>query len=360
MNNPSGSFYSPTDQAPLERENLPFQFTGTGSEYFRIWTVNLFLSIVTLGIYSAWAKVRRTRYFYGSTRVADASFDYHGNPVAILKGRIIALVGIVLYNVAIDMSNLLGVLLLVALACLMPWMLWKSLQFRLHNSSYRGLRFSFGGTLRQAYTVFLFWPVVTAFTAYLLAPLAHQRLKKFQHENSRYGASEFGFHAGPGKFYKVYLIAGAIILAGLVVLATGIVPLAAGMKTATAAEARAKGVVIGLYVMGIIVWLMMVFPIFLAMIQNLIWNHTRLGDHAFKADIRLGRMIFLTITNIVGIVLTLGLFTPFAVIRTMKYKVQATTLIAVGSLDEFVALASTETSATGEGAADLLDFDLSL
>lgn len=45
----------------IRREAITF--SATGSEYFRIWIVNLLLSIVTLGIYSAWAKVRRNRYF---------------------------------------------------------------------------------------------------------------------------------------------------------------------------------------------------------------------------------------------------------------------------------------------------------
>jgi hypothetical protein len=53
----------------------PFRFTGTGGEYFRIWIVNVMLSVVTLGIYSAWAKVRRLRYFYRHTRISGASFD---------------------------------------------------------------------------------------------------------------------------------------------------------------------------------------------------------------------------------------------------------------------------------------------
>src|SRR5262245_10194931 len=68
-----------------------FEFTGTGAEYFRIWIVNLLLTILTLGIFSAWAKVRRLRYFYGSTQLAGSSFEYHGEPLKILKGRLIAL-----------------------------------------------------------------------------------------------------------------------------------------------------------------------------------------------------------------------------------------------------------------------------
>lgn len=42
---------------------IPFRFTGTGSEYFRIWIVNWLLTLLTLGIYSAWAKVRRIQFF---------------------------------------------------------------------------------------------------------------------------------------------------------------------------------------------------------------------------------------------------------------------------------------------------------
>ena len=61
--------------APHPKEQ-PFEFTGRPFEYFKIWIVNVLLSIATLGIYSAWAKVRTNRYFYGNTRVADATLEY--------------------------------------------------------------------------------------------------------------------------------------------------------------------------------------------------------------------------------------------------------------------------------------------
>src|SRR3982074_1385789 len=71
-------------------ERHPVEFTAHAGEYFRIWIVNLALTIVTLGIYSAWAKVRKRRYFYGHTRIDGESFEYRRNPVAILTGRLIA------------------------------------------------------------------------------------------------------------------------------------------------------------------------------------------------------------------------------------------------------------------------------
>ncbi|WP_373776122.1 DUF898 family protein, partial [Neisseria dentiae] len=39
-----------------------FEFHGNAGEYFNIWIVNIFLTIITLGIYGPWAKVRRLRY----------------------------------------------------------------------------------------------------------------------------------------------------------------------------------------------------------------------------------------------------------------------------------------------------------
>ncbi|MGH8171895.1 MAG: DUF898 family protein, partial [Rhodanobacteraceae bacterium] len=76
----------------FRRTEHPFEFSGDAKEYFRIWIVNLALSIVTLGIFSAWAKVRTQRYFYGNTRVAGVPFEYTAKPWPILKGRLIAVV----------------------------------------------------------------------------------------------------------------------------------------------------------------------------------------------------------------------------------------------------------------------------
>ena len=67
--------------------NEPFKFTGKAGEFFAIWIVNVALTILTLGIYSAWAKVRTHQYFYGNTYLADASFRYTANPVQILKNQ---------------------------------------------------------------------------------------------------------------------------------------------------------------------------------------------------------------------------------------------------------------------------------
>ena len=66
----------------VEQKGQDLRFTGTGKEFFGIWIINVVLSICTLGIYSAWAKVRTKRYFYGNTILAGSSFEYVANPMA--------------------------------------------------------------------------------------------------------------------------------------------------------------------------------------------------------------------------------------------------------------------------------------
>src|ERR1035438_4475684 len=192
-----------------------FEFTGNGREYFGIWIVNLLLTIVTLGIYSAWAKVRRLQYFYRHTEVAASSFDFHGSPIRILIGRVIALGMLIAYNYSVRLHSPLTIVIVAALAFVMPWLLRNSLRFRLYNTSWRGTRFHFRGTVARAYRVFLLNGFLTVITLYVMAPFMHQRLKAYQHDNSWFGHTRCSFHAGAGQFYAIYLL----LLAAVVVFA---------------------------------------------------------------------------------------------------------------------------------------------
>lgn len=78
------------------------EFTGSTREYFRLWVVNLLFTLVSFGVFSAWAKVRKKKYFYGNTRLDGDSLDYFGQPLAILKGRVVAVAVLVVYAFATE------------------------------------------------------------------------------------------------------------------------------------------------------------------------------------------------------------------------------------------------------------------
>ncbi len=344
--------------APAAPQPLRLRFTGSGSEYFRIWIVNLLLTIVTLGIYSAWAKVRTLQYFYRNTQLAGSSFDYHGSPIAILKGRAIIFVLALAFNLLGHSSPMLGLVLLALMAAAFPWLLVRSLRFRMANSSYRGLRFAFTGKDAEGYMVFLVWPILSVFSLYLLAPLAHQRFKRFQHKNTRFGTAQFDFSGTPGNFYGVYLRTFGLAVLALAV--AGIVFGVLGVSIGKAHGTVGKAIAIAITVFATYAAMLFLTPYFLSRLQNLVWNNTTLGAHRFQSQVGAGKLFWIFASNAFLIAITIGLFTPFARVRTARYKLDSVTMLASGSLDTFVAGETTKVSALGDATVDWYDIDIAL
>ncbi|WP_440503841.1 YjgN family protein, partial [Serratia nevei] len=143
------------------------KFHGKGGEYFAIWLVNALLTIVTLGIYSAWATVRRRRYFYGNTELDGDRFDYHAQPLQILKGRLLVIGGIIVFYILLAVAPLLGLLALLALLALLPWVVIRSWRYNAIMSSYRGVRFNYVCRTGRAYWALLFCPLLLIIGLYV-------------------------------------------------------------------------------------------------------------------------------------------------------------------------------------------------
>jgi len=342
---------------PVRQE--PFEFTGSGADYFRIWIVNIALTIVTVGIYSPWAKVRRLQYFYRNTRLAGSSFDYHGRPVAILKGRLIAFAIIAVYNVAGKFNPILAIVVAIPIVIALPWILRQSLRFRLRYSSWRGLRFSFRGNLAGAYRVFLLWPILTAVSLYTLGPMWHQRLKRYQHDNSAFGATPFRFTASVGSFYGPYVRA-LLMLLGLAAVA-GVLFGIAGLGAGGYGK-RAAAMLIGFAIFAAMfaAFSILIGPYLVARIQNLVWNNTTLGPHSFRSNLQARKLAWIALSNLFLIVVTIGLYMPFAAVRLARYRVSCMALVPGTSLDAFVAGEKADVAAMGEEMGEFLDIDISL
>lgn len=367
-----------------------FEFTGTGSEYFRIWVVNLLLTIVTLGVYSAWAKVRRLQYFYRNTRVAGAVFDYHGNPKAILKGRILALTLLAAYQISYDLSTVAAVLVALALAAIMPWLLARAFRFKLVNSSYRGLRFHFRGTVAQAYRMLILFPIMLAVTGFFVwslvasysrnpglgvillvgvlplvalaatVPLAHYYLKRYQHDYADFGHTPFYFQARAADFFKTYGKAVGLFFLGTIPAAIF------GYLTAGIYEMLLETMFGWLFALlyGLLsayAFYLFVRPYLESRIQNLIWNQTELGVHRFESHASARRLLWIHASNLALITVTLGLYKPFAAVRHAKYRIESMTLVPAGDLDDFLAdHGAGGAGALGQEAGDLFDIDIAL
>lgn len=356
----------PTAFPPIQPRPAPepMKFTGTGSEYFRIWIVNLALTYLTLGIYSPWAKVRRMQYLYRNTLLAGSGFDYHGKPIAILKGRAIAVGMILLYQGLALVNQGAAMIVGLLIGLVMPWLLLRSIAFRLTNTSWRGLRFRFEGTAGGAYRVFLLWPFLTSITVGLLAPAAHHAMKRWQHTESTFGRTRFAFAATTAEFYGVWLkTAGFVVAVPALVIAVVLAVAGSGLANVDGMPDFLNSgfilfglVAVGLFYLGILA----AMPYFLTRMQNLVWNRTSLGPHRFESRMHFGKTLSIVFANMFLTIVTLGLYRPFAVIRMARYRVEAMTLVPGESLDHFVGRQAGEVEALGEAVSEFFDIDIAL
>jgi uncharacterized membrane protein YjgN (DUF898 family) len=343
-------------------------FGGDGAEYFKIWIVNVALSVATLGIYSAWAKVRRMQYFYRNTRLADASFDYHGDPIAIFKGRLIAAALFGLYSLAGIVNPIVALLVFVMIATVVPWLICRSLKFRMHNSSYRGIRFRFDGTTQSAYWVFLALPILMVMSLGTLMPFWQQRVKEYQYGNASFGRVPFSVNAPVSEFYLTYLAAMGMAIGVFVLIAISVAAGVGAVALVTGGEPIGGDlppqmwiVLVPLFVVIGVVYLVGITSVqaFVASrIRNLVWNGLTLGSYRFTSNMRVWPFLRLTLGNLIATVFTLGLFWPFAQVRLVRYLVSTVQLEGPASFDEFRATSNAEERAVGEEVSEFFDFDI--
>jgi uncharacterized membrane protein YjgN (DUF898 family) len=314
---------------------VSFGFTGQPGEYFRIWIVNLCLSVLTLGIYSAWAKVRRKRYFYGNTLLAGSGFEYLADPKTILKGRIIVFAAFLAYMFLKELHPLVLLALIIAFLIVLPWVVLRALQFNARNSAYRSVRFGFTSQYLDVAGILALSIFLVPLTLGLAYPYYLYRKRRFFLERSAYGTTRFGFAASAGEYYsaalKVLLAFVAFLAASIATLGIGLVPFYILLR------AYAE-----------------------TLFARLDWRKARLGEIHFDCGWTTGGLFKLYALNSLAIIVSLGLLVPWAAIRTARYKLERISLHSARALDSFVASAQQAVEAVGDEAGELLGFDFGL
>jgi uncharacterized membrane protein YjgN (DUF898 family) len=379
----------PSSSASVQRHRI--EFSGSGSEYFRIWIVNLLLTVLTLGLYYPWAKVRKLKYLYSNTHIAGHALDFHGSPKQMLRGFLLMAALFLVYSLAGNVSPVAGSIAGLALAAAWPALLRASLQFRLANTSWRGLRFAFMGSLGGAYGVFgkpmlmalglgtvgalllstrttvgVVLGVIVLLGIYALMPYVYYCLKRYQHENYAYAQLQTQFRATSGDVMKVFFkTAGVGMLCMLGLGAVGVVlALVTGAFSLWSSGPVGLGQMMTLapfFVVALLLAQMAPLPYFQSRMQNLLWCQTGSPLVRFKSDLEFPALFRLTVTNWVLIVITLGLYWPFALMATNRLKLQAITIHMRIDPDTLVAQVRAEGGVgIGDAAADLAGIDIGL
>ena len=345
----------------INRQHYKLHFTGSAGEYFRIWIVNTVLIVLTFGIYAAWAKVRTRRYFYANTRLGSHSFGYTANPVAILKGNLLVGAGFILYTIVEFYNADYSVLPGIAFWFIVPFLIYRSLRFRAHNSTFRNIRFRFLGSLGECYRIYLLMPLGIPFTLGFSIPYWVFRQKEYVFNNFAYGSTENRFGGKSGFFYKTYGLAALFVILAfvfLVLLVVLVSQLSNNSNSAGGEGAAGFSGFIPLLMMFSIFIFILLFPY--ARLTNYCWNESRLGKVRFLCTLKARRLIWITISNSLAILFSFGLLTPWAKVRRVCYILENFTVVAEQNLDEFTAISEPDETALGEAATDIFDIEIGL
>lgn len=345
---------SPPDEAP---QALPLQFRGTARDYFGVWVVNVLLTLCTLGIWSAWAKVRTMRWFHGHTYLAGAGFDYHATGGQILKGRLLAVAAVSGISLIGAVWPLAEPLISLWLLLGMPWAVNAGLRFNAYMTSWSNVRFGFHGRYGRAFLVFVLLPMLSVFTLGLLTPLATQYLARYVVGGHRFGGAAFVSAPRLRTLYFALLrSAGLFFLVCLVgTLTAHWVGRAINPDFSTAEmlkgifgplpdhrRSASPGLRMFLSVLPVLLVtfyaaLIVAAMYYAACAHNEVLGRCMLqGEHRLRSSLSPLRYIWIALTGVAATLLTLGLAYPWARVRRYRYVTQRITVLAAPGLDEFV------------------------
>lgn len=331
------------------------KFHGTTRDYFSIWIVNLLLSIVTLGVYSAWAKVRTSRYFYANLEVDGHRLSYLGEPLQILKGRAIGVLLFGSYFLASVFSPMAALAVAAILFILAPALLVQGFKFKMKMTGYRNIRFGFTGSYGKALLVFVVFPVMSVFTLYLAFPWAMKKIDQFIYEHLSYGGQKV--ETDLSSFFYYLASIGAVLIVAVIFGGASIVGLVSTSTMDSLSIDLASLSLAAFYLLAMAT----ASSFYTAMIRNHVFGNSKMSGVAeFRSNIEFLPLAGLRLTNLAAIILTLGFAYPWAKIRTAQFMAAGTRVAILPGADNVIADASNNANAVGDEVSSMFDIDVSL
>jgi uncharacterized membrane protein YjgN (DUF898 family) len=374
------------------------RFTGDGGVYFGVWMVNLLLMVVTLGLFTPFARRRNVKYFYAHSDIAGSPLEFTGGLRRMFLGYLMFFGLYLAYSIASHTEqNVVAVTLALAWMVLSPWLWASAVRFRTVSTRWRGIRGEFQASWRETYAasapMLLFAGVagaggmaaglldlprpaphwiglgVLAFLAVSLWVLVRQ---EYNYARLRVLRTSFGGHSGRwqvpfGALLKITALAVAFFLAIVAVIAGLVATAAAVAGGGMAMFGKGKEAIVLMIVVGIFGSF---FAFYLAAGPALawrearkfalVWNNTALGTAArFSSNLRSGAFVKLRIRNMLLTMVTMGFWRPFAITSEYAMKLDSVTLHVEGGLDQLVGqMLQRQPGTVGDAVADAIGFDM--
>lgn len=366
---------STSGPAPSSGRRLVFH--GDGITLFGLYVVNLFLTLITLGVYFSWARTRIRTYLLSQTEFDADRLAWHGTGKELFIGFLkVAALFLILYGAAaairfewhhpaaevvLRLGGYIVGLILVPLAIV------GARRYRFSRVSWRGIRFSFRGRAREFVRIFIAGTLLSIVTLGLYYPFFLNNMRLYLVNRTFFGATPFQYDGRGRDLFWRFLLALVLSIAafgGLIALEVFAIKRMRGTMLAPAAIAGTPAALppIPTPILGIIAGVVIVFLVILALVwfsyaayrNRYYWGHTSFASARFRSTVTAPRLIGLTLANLLLAGATLGLALPWVLIRTLRF------IFANVSLEGPVDLAAIQQDAqaaspTGGALGDAMD-----
>lgn len=310
-----------------------FRYHGKGGSL--LWTLlaSGFLTVITFGIYSPWARTRVREFHYTHTEMDGDRFAWLGTGGELFSGALKAGLILIGLSLVFGLSNLVlggdaaapwarvatNVGLYLSIGILLVYAINNARRYRLSRSSWRGIRFSYHGKSNEFMALIIRGTLLSIVTLGFYTPLFQNQRRAFLVNNAKFGSEPFSYDGDGRELFAPFI----------------------------------KAVLLTIPTLGLCwIW-------YSALKQRYFWEHTTMRGGRFGSSVTGGDLLALHLTNALLVFCTLGIGAPWAIVRTHEFwcaKMELRGTVDWASIRQ----RSQEAAATGEGIAEGMDVDIGI
>jgi uncharacterized membrane protein YjgN (DUF898 family) len=336
-------------------------FSGRGVELFGIMIVNFIFSILTLGIYHFWGKVRVRKYLWRHSAILGSPLEYTGNGMELFISFLIVFVVLLLYSLIMSFTLILAFLSIPALFWAIYFAMYRSIRFRLTRTRWRGIYANLpGSAVNFAKTVTLL-SLANLLCLGLLTPYITARLYRLVLNDVYWGSMKFSFNGLAKSLYKSFFLGmGASVLILILFAGFGYSYFEALFPSEELAEifiAEYAALIVLSFIFAFVSMITLAFFYYAACKTKWFYDHLSLPGVRFTCGLPVSAFISLYITNGLLLIFTLGFGYAWTVTRTIHRL--AVAAVYHGHVDEEAIGQNTQSvPKRGDGLLDALDLDV--
>ncbi len=359
----------PNSQSPAQ--TLSFSYVPRPG-LLKITLINLVFNVLTFSIYRFWGKTNVRRHIWSCIHINGEPLEYTGTGMELFKGFLFIfglfilpyIVVTTILQAALGDKNpivlALNALFFLFIYLMIGFAIYKARKYQLTRTLWRGIRGNLSGSA-MTYSLTYFGSMLAKMFSFGWAtPVMNTVLHEQITNDMRFGDAAFKFKGRAGPLYPTYALCWLLTVFALFALIGGGIAMYMAGSPAQALPDNLSplraGVAAGLVFLFLAYMLFVpaLWSVYVAKQMRVFADYTRFDGAQFHLKATAWSIIWLTLSNLLILIFTIGIGWPFIQQRLFRYVIDRLKLEGAVDIDR-IAQSSLAIPTRGEGLADAFD-----